>query len=76
MSLTELARVTGGKVEGNGADKELIFERVSTDSRSTVEATLFVALVGERFDGHDFLEMSVAGGASAVVISHGELDAG
>lgn len=42
---------------------------ITTDTRSVETGQLFVALRGERFDGHDFLELAVAGGASAVVVS-------
>ena len=43
-------------------------ERVSTDSRGDLRGALFVPLVGERFDGHTFLEAALAeGGAMAAV---------
>lgn len=41
---------------------------VSTDSRRLKRSECFVALKGERFDGHDFVESAVQSGASAVVI--------
>jgi len=44
------------------------FLGVSTDSRNITKGNLFVALVGEHFDGHDFLKTAVAAGASGVVI--------
>jgi len=51
-----------------GAGRQIEFSAVSTDSRSVTPGALFVALAGERFDGHDFLEaVSLAGGAGAVV---------
>lgn len=42
---------------------------VATDSRSIVQGQLFVALIGQNFDGHDYLEAAVAAGAVAVVVS-------
>jgi UDP-N-acetylmuramoyl-tripeptide--D-alanyl-D-alanine ligase len=42
---------------------------INTDSRSVSEGQLFVALVGEKFDGHDFIASSVEKGAAAVVVS-------
>lgn len=42
---------------------------ITTDTRSVEPGQLFIALCGERFDGHDFLESAVASGASAVVVS-------
>jgi UDP-N-acetylmuramoyl-tripeptide--D-alanyl-D-alanine ligase len=42
---------------------------VSTDTRTVGPGELFVALVGERFDGHEFLEAAVARGCAAAVVS-------
>ena len=44
------------------------FSRVHTDSRSAQAGDLFVALPGERFDGHDFLDEVAKKGVVAVVI--------
>lgn len=43
--------------------------RVSSDTRSLQSGDLFVALVGEKFDAHDFLRDAVKAGAAAVVVS-------
>jgi UDP-N-acetylmuramoyl-tripeptide--D-alanyl-D-alanine ligase len=45
------------------------FGRVWTDTRTIDTGDLFVALVGERFDAHDFLAQAVASGAAGVVVS-------
>ncbi len=42
---------------------------VTTDSRNIVAGQLFVALQGEQFDGHDYIESAVEQGAAAVVVS-------
>ena len=42
-------------------------QAVSTDSRGDLTGALFVPLVGERFDGHAFLEAALAAGAAAAV---------
>ena len=42
---------------------------ITTDTRSIEAGQLFVALRGERFDGHDYLESAVATGSAAVVVS-------
>ena len=42
---------------------------ITTDSRNVSEGQLFVALVGEKFDGHDFIQQCVEKGAAAVVVS-------
>jgi UDP-N-acetylmuramoyl-tripeptide--D-alanyl-D-alanine ligase len=46
---------------------------VSTDSRADLNGALFVPLVGERFDGHRFLETALAGGAAAAVAQRDRL---
>lgn len=52
MNLSEIAKAVDGTLFGNG-DKTVV--GVSTDSRKTSSGELFVALRGERFDGHDFI---------------------
>ena len=47
------------------------FTGVSTDTRSLKGGELFVALVGERFDAHEFLTEAVAAGACGVVVQKG-----
>src|SRR4051812_24730128 len=64
MSLAEAARAMSGTVYG----ADLPFTSVSTDTRSIVQGALFVALRGERFDGHKFVAPALAGGATAAVV--------
>jgi len=49
-----------------GADAR--FDGVSTDTRSVGKGQLFVAIRGERFDGHDFLEQAKQHGAAAALV--------
>ena len=46
---------------------------VSTDSRSIKPGDAFFALVGDRFDGHDYIEQVVAAGAAVIVASRREV---
>lgn len=46
---------------------------VSIDSRSIKKGSLFVAIKGERLDGHNFVKDAIRNGASAVMISETEL---
>ena len=41
---------------------------ITTDTRKIEPQELFIALVGENFDGHDFVEQAVARGAIAVIV--------
>lgn len=43
---------------------------VCTDSRELKPGSLFIAIQGERFDGHDFVKQAEAQGALAAVVSH------
>lgn len=47
------------------------FTGISTDSRTVRPGELFVALVGERFDGHRFLEQAAHAGARGAVVGRG-----
>ena len=51
--------------------KPQTFSGISTDSRSIQPGALFVALVGERFDGHDHLAAAATAGATGAVVRHG-----
>jgi len=51
-------------------DSSEVFASISTDTRSLHEGDLFVALVGERFDGHDYLEEARLRGAKGAVVRH------
>ncbi len=53
-------------------DPELVFPRVSTDSRTIGAQDLFVALGGERFDGHAFIPELVQRGVRGFVIKKGQ----
>lgn len=44
------------------------FESVVIDSRKVVENSLFVAIKGEKFDGHDFVDSVIKAGAAGVVV--------
>ncbi len=56
------------RAELKSAVKKALITGVTTDSRKVQEGDLFIALHGERFDGHDFLKQAVAGGARGLVI--------
>lgn len=47
------------------------FSGISTDTRTLAPGTLFVALVGEHFDGHRFLDAALAAGATGAVVRMG-----
>jgi UDP-N-acetylmuramoyl-tripeptide--D-alanyl-D-alanine ligase len=65
-SVAEVGELTGGRVVGDGGRT---FDGVVIDSREDVRGALFVALSGERFDGHDFVTQAAEGGASGALVS-------
>ncbi|HZC34740.1 MAG TPA: UDP-N-acetylmuramoyl-tripeptide--D-alanyl-D-alanine ligase, partial [Chthoniobacterales bacterium] len=64
-SLRQIAVATGGAVWGA---EETLVTSVGTDSRKGLPQQLFVALRGERFDGHEFIEAAQESGAAAALV--------
>lgn len=62
-----LKAVEIAKALGTIVDSQNIIKRVSIDSRDVDENTLFFAIKGERFDGHDFVKDVAEKGVGAVV---------
>ena len=65
-SREEILVATTGEVLWQG--KERVFGEVVTDSRKVEKGSVFVALKGERFDGHEFLREAVRRGALCLVV--------
>ncbi len=66
FNIGEILKATGGRVlcrSNHGED----FKGLSIDSRTIKEGELFIALKGQRFDGHDFLMDALKKGAGAIV---------
>lgn len=57
--------VSGRIIQG---DSGKIIRGVSIDSRTIQKGELFFAIIGERFDGHDFIQDALKKGASAVIL--------
>ena len=64
MDLQDAALATGGTAVGG----QVLFSSVSTDSRAIRPGQLFVALRGDRFDGHDYVAAVAAQGAVAAIV--------
>lgn len=73
LQLSEIARMTGGRLIG----ADVAVDAVATDTRALPAqgAALFVALKGERFDGHDHLA-KLAGSAAVAALVSRQTDAG
>lgn len=70
VDLPTLSQACGARWEGESQSlwRGQAHAGVLTDSRRDVEGAVFVALRGDRFDGHDYLAQVVSGGASALVV--------
>lgn len=67
VTLQTLAEFCEGKLlSGDGTQMAL---RVNTDSRNIRSGDVFVALIGDRFDAHDFITQVAQAGAAAVIVS-------
>ena len=64
MSIQEIIQAVGGRVLGEPPQPDLEVPRVETDSRTIHPGSLFIPLVGERFDGHAYINSALEGGAA------------
>ncbi|MDB5904075.1 MAG: UDP-N-acetylmuramoyl-tripeptide--D-alanyl-D-alanine ligase, partial [Betaproteobacteria bacterium] len=64
MNLAEAARALGATVAG----ADVALRGVSTDTRTIKSGNLYVALRGERHDGHRFLSAAASAGAAAAMV--------
>src|ERR1700759_3169654 len=66
LSISQIANFAEAKLESG--DGNVSVERVSTDSRTIRKGELFVALRGENFDGHKFVEDVAKNGAAGAIV--------
>jgi len=65
--LDDVLKATTGNLIAGASGKT--FYGISTDSRLVKKGNLFIALKGEKFDGHDFVNQALQQGAAGVVVS-------
>ena len=67
LQLSDVARMTGGRLHGS----DVVIDAIATDTRSLLVGgrTLFIALKGERFDGHDHVATAAQAGVAAALVS-------
>lgn len=77
LTLNQVLAYTGGHLYDSGSSlagqpslshPDIVFEDVSTDTRTVARGDLFLALRGTNFDGHSFLAQAIASGATGLVI--------
>ena len=65
FTLKQIAEITGGEYIGPAEMLNTKINGITIDSRAVSEGCLFVPIVGERFDGHNFIPSAVEKGAVA-----------
>lgn len=68
LNAKQIANYTGGAFAVDPIDASEILNALTWDSRDVQPGCLYVALPGERVDGHDFVDAALRGGARAALI--------
>jgi UDP-N-acetylmuramoyl-tripeptide--D-alanyl-D-alanine ligase len=66
LTLSEIAQLAEGWL--SSGEGSVLIKKISTDSRTIKPGELFVALDGENFEGHNFVEASAQAGASGALV--------
>ncbi|MGB5445839.1 MAG: UDP-N-acetylmuramoyl-tripeptide--D-alanyl-D-alanine ligase [Psychromonas sp.] len=67
LTLAEIAKAINGKLI-NGSQQETVINNISTDTRKIQSGDLFIALRGEHYDAHQFLDLAAQQGCAALLI--------
>jgi len=67
ITIGQIIDATGGSL--TSGDLGIIVSGVTTDSRKVVPGDLFIALIGENHDGHDYIDIAMEQGCAAVMVS-------
>ncbi len=71
MTLTQLIEILSASPSASAAlNLAAVVSAITTDSRQIGDGQVFVALRGDRFDGHDFVATAIGQGAIAAVVDH------
>ena len=73
ITLGQLLAAVGGRLLGTYDDLNTPIDVLDTDSRAVREGALFLPLVGERFDGHSYIDSALEKGAAGTLTDR-ELD--
>ena len=72
MSISTIASWADGELLRGNSSAQI--DAVCTDSRALNPGALFLALRGEKFDGHDFIPQAARSGAAGAVVDHAPAD--
>jgi len=66
LMLSQVAQLAGASL--SSGEGTVVIQKVSTDSRTIKRGELFVALRGENFHGHNFVESAAKAGAAGAIV--------
>jgi UDP-N-acetylmuramoyl-tripeptide--D-alanyl-D-alanine ligase len=66
LTLSQIAQLAGASL--SSGDGTVVINKISTDSRTIKPGELFVALRGENFEGHDFVDAGAKAGATGALV--------
>jgi UDP-N-acetylmuramoyl-tripeptide--D-alanyl-D-alanine ligase len=69
----DIVAATGGRLEQGSAEQDIA--GISIDSRTIGSGELFVAIRGDRFDGHDFIQAAMSRGARGAIVETRQAEA-
>lgn len=68
LTIKQLQHIVNGQLVAI-KNSDTVIDEVSIDSRNIAQNSLFIAIAGENFDGHDFVEQSIASGAVVALVN-------
>lgn len=74
LTSDKVASICGGTLYSVACENKVLFESVCTDSREADSTSMFVAIRGERVDGHSFISNVVKQGCRCVIAERVPLD--
>ena len=74
LTAGQVASICGGTLYQVGCEDDVLFETVCTDSREADRTSMFVAMRGERVDGHSYISNVVKAGCRCVLAERIPLD--
>ena len=66
LPISQIAKFAGASL--SSGDGSVVIDKIRTDSRTLKRGELFVALRGENFDGHNFVEAVAKAGAAGAIV--------
>lgn len=69
LQIKQIKKVVNGQ-SYHILNEDMMIDAICTDSRNIIKNAVFIALVGDHFDGHVFVEQAIEQGASVVIVDH------